>query len=283
MTLWNVVDETGWSFADISANTIEGTHLLLDESKKISVKRCRQRKKERKGKAVLSKKLKNLGLEYYSRSGQLRKGKSLGQKCAGKCSYKCSEFSDEARQVIFDKFWAIGNRAEQWSVLAKHVKKAQVKQRSTSASTLRSCTCYYYLPLVNDDETTIFGEGQKLRVCKSTFLQTFCVNGTMVVTALKKQENERSFFDRRGGHRNRVRVITGSMAESVCDHVLSFDPQESRNETNELILFRPLSIKRMYDLYNKWFDPKKYESQCPSLRIYRDIANKNFKITFRSS
>lgn len=209
--------------------------------------------------------------------------KSLGKKCAEKCKYKCSDLTDATRQMIFDKFWEIGNRCEQWRVLAMYVKKMTVKRRTTEEPSKRSWTLMYFLPTVIDGEDLIFGAGEKLRVCKTTFIKTFNINGGVIKTAVSKYEKDRSFSDRRGSHKNKPRVITGSMVESVCAHVLSFVPRESRNETNELCLNRPLTIKRMYDMYKTWFDSEKYDTQCATLRHYRDIVSRNFKISFRPS
>lgn len=270
------IDKAEDLFPLIFEDEIEDTPLLNICKEKVRTK------SKKEPKHVRRKRLRNLGLEYYNKKGKLFKEKTLGKKCAEKCKYRCSEFSDTARQAIFDKFWAIGNRSEQWSVLTKYIEKVNVKRR-TSESTQRSCNYKYFLPVINDVDTFIFGEGEMQRVCKITFSQTFSVTERIIGTAVSKYEKERSFSDRRGRHKNHARVITGSMAESVCDHVLSFVPEESRYETNELSFNRPLSIKRMYDMYNKWFDPGKYESQCATLRHYRDIVNKNFKISFRSS
>lgn len=224
-------------------------------------------------------------MEYYGAKGKLVKEKVLGEKCADKCRHRCSDISDTARQAIFDKFWAMGNRSEQWSVLTKYIKKTNVKTRTMDSTKPRSCTYIYFLPVINDNDTLIFGEGESQRVCKATFAHTFSVSDRVIRTAVAKMNKQRSFSDGRGRHNNHARVITGSMAESVCDHVMSFAPQGSgysREDTNELCLDRSLSLTRMFRLYDEWFDPDKYTAKCTLYHQYRKIVHKNFKLRFTS-
>lgn len=205
--------------------------------------------------------MKNLGQEYKTKKGSIVSAKVIRPPC--NCKYKCYEkLNETTREIIFSKFWNLGNRSKQWSFVTKLTKKMK-KNRclNRDSPNKRQFTIKYSLPIL---------EGVVVDVCKTMFINTLSVSGRIHRTAWEKSEcSSDAEDDKRGKHESHKRVIVEGMIKSVCDHVNSLAPVEShylRKKTTKLYLDGSLNITKLFNLYNDWFDSEKYSNQCKTLR-----------------
>lgn len=98
------------------------------------------------------------------------------------CAKKCYEkFSEEARQIIHDLFWALGsyNNRKQWLLL--HIKRTAPKRRRVDSFDVskKNETRFYYLP---EGRST----GGVLEVCKQFFLRTLGYRWDKIIMTLSR-------------------------------------------------------------------------------------------------
>lgn len=206
---------------------------------------------------------KNLGQKYITKRGKITNEKILRPAC--KCRYKCMDkISYQQRLDCFSKFWQLGDRAMKWNFIIRYSKKIK-KKRCLNQDTPnnRKYTYKYYLPLITD--LNVF-QCEKVEVCQTMFINTLAVSTRILKTAWKKYDGSVNIDeDRRGRHSNHKIIITGSMIQSVCDHVRAFTPVEShyiRKNSQKLYLPGDLSIAKMHKLYLEWFDAHKYTDKA---------------------
>ncbi|XP_073956134.1 uncharacterized protein [Choristoneura fumiferana] len=230
---------------------------------------------------VKRKVLKNKGKAFINRAGNVVEQKVLGPPCI--CRYKCFEKLTPAnRQQIFSKFWAISSKEKQWLfVVNNSTKQKKTRCLNREGPNNRQFTITYFLPLILSDNV---GSTDKIKVCKTMFLNTIGMSGKIIKTAWEKYDGGAVMAeDQRGRHQKHKRIIVDEMKTSVCDHVKAFEPIEShylREKTTKLYLDGSLSISRMFTMYKDWVDSEKYPIQAKTERQYRDIVNENFNLGF---
>ncbi|XP_061723773.1 uncharacterized protein LOC133530002 [Cydia pomonella] len=223
----------------------------------------------------------NRGLKYTSRNGKIKLEKQIKPPCPPTCKKKCTvHLTQSEREKIFNMFWKIGNHTRQWDFIAKYAKREKVN-RTTKSDSMRTCTVKYFFPKKNEDT----GDIAAIPVCKLMFLNTLAISYNFLKTALDKfyQGNGSIEPDRRGKHNNHPKTIQPDVIKSVCDHVNSLAPVEShlvRKRSDKLYLDGSLTYSKLFNLYIEWFDYTKYEEKALNVRQYRDIVNKNFKLSF---
>lgn len=227
--------------------------------------------------------LTNLGKSYITKKGKLVDRKVMGNTCC--CRNKCGEkITESDRLECFTRFWNLGNKEKQWLFILKYVLKERKKRCLNSSSNRRQYTYKYSLPLKSQSTDL---ECTRVAICKTLFLNTLAVGERTVKTAFQKFNGVANFEpDNRGRHANHKIVINDVMVKSVCDHVNSFVPVEShftRQDSSKLYLDGSLTINRMFQLYQEWFNESVYSSQVKTVRQYRDIVNRNFNLGFHTT
>lgn len=137
----------------------------------------------------------NEGVEYTTIKGKTvaaRSIKQLGVDCPGKM--KClSKISHEARKVLFDSFWAMGNLQRQRDYLSTMVKAEPIKHKRAEGSMKRKNTMNYNF--IYDDTMH--------RVCKPFFLNTLSITYDVIKTVMEKCDRSQTNIqspDKRGHH-----------------------------------------------------------------------------------
>lgn len=78
---------------------------------------------------VKRKLLVNLGKSHISRSGKEHVAKNMKPSCNTSCRLKCFEKFDTAtREILFNKFWELGDHSRQWTFIASNMRKIAKKQ-----------------------------------------------------------------------------------------------------------------------------------------------------------
>lgn len=135
------------------------------------------------------------GETYISKNGVVRGGKCVGPPCA-QCIYQCSIYIiKEQRKQIFDNFYNLGTIQRQWEFIARCTDRILPKYRRVVESSKRKrnergLNVAYYFQLDNN----------RIRVCKTFFLNTLDISNSVTKTALEKcnENGELIVGDRRG-------------------------------------------------------------------------------------
>lgn len=228
-----------------------------------------------KWKAAEAKKAHNLGVAHTSLRGKEVGAKEMKNGCSDSCKRKCHfKISEERRRALFQKYWAIGDKALQWYFLAKLVHPRPIKRRKVEViedeDPYRKNTFEYTLP---DFDSAL---PKPIVVCKQMFLATFSISATVVRNALTKNSP-----DKRGKHtQNRKRMSTVLIYE-VKSHIKSFPIVPShycRADSSRKYLDEHLSVSQMFRLYigSRNINDK----DTASVRQYRDIFNSCFNLSF---
>ncbi|CAG4933933.1 unnamed protein product [Colias eurytheme] len=243
--------------------TITESPLSLNETKKRHISQRKDKGRVRQVHRdqwldVKRKKNKNLGKEYTSRNGKVRKQKEIGLPCGEKCKLKCSQkFTDFDRNLLFAVFWSLGELVRHWDFIDKYCDKIPKRRITTESASRREFTLWYYLPAKVGNSSS--GDESKIQVCKTMFLRTLGIKQGMVYSALNKLLLQGTVMQDKRGHHQHTKKISEEMIASVCDHVNSFVPVEShyvRERTKKLYLDGSLTFARMFLLYKEWDDPK---------------------------
>lgn len=111
------------------------------------------------------------GLSYINRAGKLVPQKSKKEPCYIKCRRRCTSiFSEEERDVIFQKFWNLSNIEKKFFFAEFITKKEKNINRKTVMPSRRTYTFQYYFERNNE----------KYQVCRTFFLNTINVSETSI-------------------------------------------------------------------------------------------------------
>lgn len=135
----------------------------------------------------------NLGQAYASiSSSQEIPPRQIKPPCTLKCRLKCFEkFSCDQREQLFSKFWGMGDINLQRSFISSCLVKVSAKYRYTNAENPRGFNHAFYFTIANN----------KIRVCKTFFINTLAITDRMVRT-VKAKTDSNGFVeqDNRGAH-----------------------------------------------------------------------------------
>lgn len=137
----------------------------------------------------------NIGEEYIARGGYIRPARHLQQPCDQKCYQKCTvNFNDDQRMQIFKYYWNLGDLTLQRQYIINSMHRVQPKYRRPKEGSKRSLNYAYYMQADG---------GERLRVCKTFFLNTLDVSRMTVDTALRKYNEAEGCLEGelRGGKR----------------------------------------------------------------------------------
>lgn len=188
--------------------------------------------------------------------------------CTDSCRMQChsEELSLNYRQSIWTDFWS-QCYTDRRKFLAKSITIKPIKRRTVVSSKdnfNRNTSRLYHLPTGHLHD--------QIRVCKSTFLNTFGYSNDSIVTELCKYLNDvnnspcsSKVKENRGLHNNSKMFDR----QVVIDHIKTFKPCSSHyrrhNSPNILYLPRELTVNKMYlDFCTK-------NGKCISQESYRSV------------
>ena len=225
--------------------------------------------------------LKNTGQKHVSKKGKEIPAKTMKSPCPPTCKLKCSiHFTEEIRQLIFNKFWKLSDHSKQWKYINKFTKKIEKKRQTKDGPSRRKFTTNYFLPIPNEDSKKF----EPKKVCLKMFCATLAITDQFIRTAQEKLDvSGITGTDNRGKHLNHPKKMDTEMIRSVCDHVKSFQPVEShytRKSSSKLYLDNNLSFAKMFSLYKDWDQLQNYSNTAQTERQYRTIINDNMNVAF---
>ncbi|XP_069357551.1 uncharacterized protein [Maniola hyperantus] len=125
-----------------------------------------------------TKKLRNTGQSYVSRSNKIIPARALKPPCGDKCKLQCSiKIDNDSRKEIFSKFWELGDITMQRNFI-NSCTKAIVPFRFYGKEKRRSHNNAFYFIVIN----------KEIRVCKKFFMATLDVTDRVTRTVFKKRE-----------------------------------------------------------------------------------------------
>ena len=143
------------------------------------------------------------GIEYLSSKGTAQPGKRLKPSCNQICRNKCLEkITQEQRQQLFQTYYALGETSLQWQYIAKNIdrnvpvqRRRQGKRKTDTPYKKRQSNINYFFQI----------NGERIKVCREMFKNTFDISKKNILTALSKTsvDGELIDFDRRGGDRKK--------------------------------------------------------------------------------
>jgi len=168
---------------------------------------------ESQWKRNIVKRLRNSGEEYTSQSGKTIPKRSVQRDC-GNCLLKCSsKISAAERENIFNTYWKLGDKNYQNDFITSHVDilKATGKGR-------KNVIKVYHFTV----------EGQRIRVCKTFFLNTLNVSNKLIHYNTTKIRNEHGVnrLDQCGRQESQNKTKADKRQE-VMDHINSFPCMDS--------------------------------------------------------
>lgn len=212
----------------------------------------------------------NYGLQHTSKRGKIIAEKKVQTGC-DKCKYKCSDnLSEAARKDLNKKFWTIGDRNLQRSYVRESIifkNKDLVDEPSTR----------------NRRKYSFIVNGQKVFVCKTTFMATLDISDRWFRTIIHKLKRKSYISpDGRGKSMEHRKTIPAETTQSVKDHILSMPRVEGhyvRSNSSREYLEESLSIAELHRLYLKWKEENHPHLQAATYRQYLDVFN-TFNIGF---
>ena len=185
--------------------------------------------------------------------------------CSGlQCA--CNSVSNAQKQQLCAYYWGLGNSVARSVFLTSHITEKKVEQKCCKPPQ-RLVARTYHLPV----------NGELIKVCKHTFLDTLSISEKVVRVCMSKKEQKKPLDDQRGKCPSGNK-ISDDDAKFITDHILSFPRVEShycRSSTNKQYLSPELNIAKMYELYKqrckeecrKTFSHESYRKQFNSLNL----------------
>ena len=238
-------------------------------------KRSRKRKRSvGKWKKVNAKHARNAGEAHISIKGKEIPARTMGAGCRVNCRYKCLEkITEDQRKEIFAQYYDLPDVNRKRDFIAQMVLNKKKQRFTTEQKSRRNFSYQWHLEI----------NGEKIRVCKTMFLSTISIGGTVVDTALKKKNKESGIVmdDQRGKHMNRHNKLPCAVRKNIRKHLNSFPRVEShylREQTHREYLEEGLTIAKMYNLYKDWCEQRNF--QAGKKWLYTDIFNTEFNLGF---
>lgn len=212
--LQNTMNESYFITANESPNAItENGPLLVDSGivetePQSPIKKGKKRPREEGNwQKNVAKKLRNCGKSY--RSSKTKKEmpeRKLKPPCKETCKFKCqSKITETQRQDLLNDYWKLGNIEKQWPFILQSMEEVKpvhryvrVDENGTPAPKRHNNSAFSF---------TLCGE--KIRVCKTFYVNTLAINNRPIETALKKKNKETNVSmlqDNRGCHSNHSHV-----------------------------------------------------------------------------
>ncbi|KAL7631686.1 UNVERIFIED_CONTAM: hypothetical protein RMT77_018010 [Armadillidium vulgare] len=172
----------------------------------------RKRKRGRFNKRTFAKKMRNCGEEYESKTrGRVNK-RSIKPPCHN-CKLKCTEKIDENyRKEIFAMFWGMGDLQRQREFIKDSTQAVVPKYQRTTLNRKRERG--------SNQSYSITKDGEKIRVCKQFFKNTFDLSDRAIRTTFEKTDKSTGVLslEMRGKH-GKVRKLDKELVKSAKVHI----------------------------------------------------------------
>lgn len=256
---------------DKSSSSDEST--VPDE---VTLNSKKRKRNQGEWKKTLAKKLRNSGQEYYSlNNGKLQKAKKMLKPCnAETCRFKClAKFSEEERQILFKKFWVLGDLQAQRNYVLGHMQSIQPLSRRVILNRQKNRTLNYsYFFRKNDKQVS---------VCFKFFRSTLGVSERFIRTV--KAKNDGGFLE---GEKRGIKPsnkLSQEITNGMREHLASIPAVEShytRANTQRKFI---AGGKNLSDLYRDYVEMCR-ASGTPSGKysMYRHIFLFEFNMSFHS-
>ena len=205
-----------------------------------------------------------------------------------KCRYKCSEnFSDDARQQIFEQFYELADYCRQKDFIINHVVEMPTKTETKHSESHRQVSRAFYLP----------NNGKRMRVCGNFFCKTLDIK----IRSLQKYFTVHRgsiglgcVIDGRGRHTPPNKTADWKL-NLIRKHIESFPTMEShycRADSTRLYLDSKLTIRKMYTAFVSFFRENlpplvtlangsvKQDVSVPSEKTYRTVFCCEYNLSF---
>lgn len=194
-----------------------------------------------------------------------------------KCRIRCYEKIDETqRQVIFQKFWNLGNHDKHLDFLAKHVIR-KPKKVITTKNKKKSRREFTFLYNFTFNESLI-------QVCKTFFLNTLDITDIWIRTVMSKIDRSEIGV---GSPDNRGRTLKNNLQlqkvrKFIRQHIDSLPVMDShyirKDSSRKYLQVDIQSLSQMYRLYVQW--AKETKVSIATYRQYRYIFEYEYNIGF---
>lgn len=193
--------------------------------------------------------------------------------CTG-CRFQCHQkLLEEESLEIFKSSYDLADYTRQREFISSHTIRTPKKTiTSTANASKRVFSITYHLP----------HNGDKIRVCKTMFINTLGINKGVVDVAMTKRSPLIVIEEDKRGKFAKLR-FPPSVIENVKEHIKSFPIVPShycREKTNRKYLDPSLNITIMYRLYCEYCDNT--SDQKVSSSTYRKIFNEKFNLGFHN-
>jgi hypothetical protein len=182
---------------------------------------CKKRKSDPKTwKRNLIKDRANKGLGYVNINNVQVRERAVKSPCKNTCKLKCADkITAEQRTQIFNSFYKNGLKTQQWDYILKNV--VDLPKRNHRINSKRTVTKHYFLTVSSCEAT----ENQnRIRVCRTFFLNTLAVSKKTVETAQNKHARAEAIIspDQRGRYKRSFSPNTIGVKTSVIEHIRKY-------------------------------------------------------------
>lgn len=198
--------------------------------------------------------LRNTGQAYQIKNKTIR-AKRLRSPCNDQCRLQCpKKLTEDQRKQCFEEYWGFGDLIRQRNYLKERIEPIKRKYRYTTTEKGRRFNSAFYFYVM----------GQKIKVCKTFFLNTLDISSRVVRTVIDKVITTGDVIDLRGKHRKRL--LPADMKDSIRDHIKSIlrKKDKSRRKTKA----------NMYNDYKR--DCIKHQKPYGSYLLYTNILRTEF-------
>ena len=144
--------------------------------KKLKEPKKRQRKPELWATNV-QKKLRNAGKRYRSAKGYIVEARAMAAPCS--CRQECAtKVNEKNRLMNFSRYWDLGDINKKRRFIFDHIKLERPKSMKQTRAFSR--LILHFLDVMNSDGTV-----EKIKVCKTMFLNTLDISNTVITTTVK--------------------------------------------------------------------------------------------------
>lgn len=195
--------------------------------------------------------------------------------CGQKCRLKCSDRIDDSKRLeIFNAFWALGDRQLQRMYVLSNSAKITPRYKYTNAENLRNPNHGFYF----------FVHDEKVRVCKTFFINTLDISHKMIRNVLVHLESKQTggFIkdDQRGKHKN-DKTASDELINDITNFINSIPRVEShylRASTSRDYISSGKSIAELF----RDFEVLQKERYRPAglYRTFYDTFNTKFNLGF---
>lgn len=219
----------------------------------------------------VTKKQRNAGLSYKTKSGRTIPKKVIKEGCGERCRLKCSSFlTNEVRLQLFNSYWALQDLEKQRNFIHKHLKSIEVKYRYVKSKKPRKNNYAFYFNI----------DGSLKRICKTMFKNTLDINDRTIRTVTEKSTGGFLKEDQRGKH-NKHYTVSETIKNEIRDHIKGIPKIESHylraQTTREYID----GGKTISDLHRDYVDQCKQDGRnYGNYVMYSRIFNGEFNLGF---